>query len=406
MCSYVLNWIKKFVFDKDKNYAFPERAYNDVKDMIDSYPSMDFWIENYEFEKQKQQVLAIKIIFSIIFHDNSYDIPVVLWIPLLYPQKAPAVLIVSEEGTVIRQNNHIDFDGRCNYPYLTLWNEHSSDCNLIRLCIFLRKVFSKDIPIVSSASEHISRSFSSTYPKSSLNDYDLPVKSSKYSFPPPLPDKPSNFLIKSAPLLRTNIPSEFIKKEPVNILDSPDINACAQDLSSLAVNSIQKPLNPINLQLIKQIAFVLQENAKKVQKTIAQSLSQAKSDRRKVLRFQAQIEREKTEFVYFKEQCEKNISILKERIEASEFLIRKYKNIEEYPIDDVVIPKNHLSEQFYELISDQKSIEDAIYVLWKMLESERIDLDTFLKHTRNLAQEQFMKKALIKKINQKLEISQ
>ncbi|CCJ28892.1 unnamed protein product, partial [Pneumocystis jirovecii] len=82
---------------KDKNYAFPERAYNDVKDMIDSYPSMDFWIENYEFEKQKQQVLAIKIIFSIIFHDNSYDIPVVLWIPLLYPQKAPAVLIVSEK---------------------------------------------------------------------------------------------------------------------------------------------------------------------------------------------------------------------------------------------------------------------------------------------------------------------
>ncbi|KAG5518557.1 hypothetical protein PMAC_002953 [Pneumocystis sp. 'macacae'] len=401
MCSYVLSWIKKIVFD---NYIFPERTYNDVKDMIDSYPSMDFWTENYEFEEQKQEVLTIKVVFSVIFCDSSHNIPVILWIPLSYPQKAPAVSIVSEGDTVIKQNNYIDSDGRCNHPFLTLWNEHSDDSSLINLCIFLRKAFSKDIPITSLASKHTSSSFDSIYPKNLSNECDLSEKSFKYLSPPPLPDKPSNFLVKSTHLLQTNILPGLIKKEPVNILDSPDIDLCVSDLSSLTIDSIQKPLNPVNLQLIKQIVFILQENAEKAQKIIAQSLFQAKCDREKVLRSQAQIERERTKIVYFKEHCEKNLFILKERIEASESLIEKYRNIKEHPIDDIVIPKNALSEQFYDLISDEKSIEDVIHVLWKMLEIGKIDLDIFLKHTRNLAQEQFMKKALIKKINKELEI--
>ncbi|KAG4304832.1 hypothetical protein PORY_001885 [Pneumocystis oryctolagi] len=409
------------------NYSFPEKTYNDIKDLIDSYPTIEFWIENYEFEKYKEQrVLAVKVVFPIIFHDNSYDIPVVLWVPLLYPQKAPAVLIVSEEGTVIKQNSYIDSYGYCHHPCLEFWNECSND-SLIHLCISLRNAFSKDIPIIfqasscaSQTSTDIPRSFSFIFPKNSLDNYNLFVKSDEImsstsafkseasveqSFPPPLPNKPSSFLAKSSHL-QQDISSGLMKKTPINILDSPDVDVQAYNLSSLSIDSIKKPLNPVNAQLIKQIAIILQENAEKTLKTIAQLLLQVKSDREKILRSQTQIEREMTELFHFKEQCEKKILILKKKIQTSRSLIEKYKGMKEPLIDDIIIPQNSLSKQFYDLVSDEKSIEDTIYVLWRLLEEERIDLDIFLKHTRNLAQEQFMKKVLIKKINKELGASE
>ncbi|KAG4300586.1 hypothetical protein PCK1_003015 [Pneumocystis canis] len=401
MISCTLDWVKKVVF---ASYMFPERTYNDLREIIDSYPSLDLWIENYSFEKQKEeQVIAVKITFSIIFCDNSYHIPVVLWLPLLYPQKAPAVLLVSEKGIITKQNNYVDHNGRFDHPYLTSWNEYSDEFTLTRLCIFLRKTFSKDIPVVLQASNNVIRSSSFVFSKGVSNDHNLLMKpsdiktfisdskskiSTKELSPPPLPDKPLDFLVKSNHLLQKDVLVKLSKKEPINILDSPDIDSQSFHLSPLGVDSIQKPPNPVTTQLINQIALVLQENAEKTQKVLAQLLLQVKADREKILCSQTQIEREKTEFIHLKEQCEKNIDILKEKIETSELFIQKYENLEKPLVDDIVMPGNILSKQFYDLISDEKSIEDVIGVLWGMLEKERIDFDTFLKHIRNLTQEQ------------------
>ncbi|EMR09808.1 hypothetical protein PNEG_01989 [Pneumocystis murina B123] len=402
-----LDWVKKVVFD---NYTFAKRTYEDIKDIIDSYPSVDVWIEERQSEKrEKKCILCIKVVLQVVSFEKTYDIPVVLWVPLLYPREAPIVSLVIEEGFVIKQGNYVHSDGRCYHPCIEFWDEYSCESTLIRLFVSLKKAFSKDVPIVFLQSGCIFKSSCSTSSKDLSNDYDLSAISKsqtslEQSSPPPLPDKPPSFLIKTPFSLQKNNLIELPQKKSVNILDSACIDAGVPSMSSSNFDLVKKPLNPIVEQLIKQIAITLQENAQTSQKTIAQLLFQVKNDREKILRSQAQIEREKTEITHIKEQCQKNIDILKEKIESSKLLIEKCKNMQEPSIDDIVIPGNALSEQFYDLISDEKSIEDTIHVLVKMLEKERIDFDTFLKYTRNLAREQFMKKALIRKIK-KLESS-
>ncbi len=49
-------------------------------------------------------------------------------------------------------------------------------------------------------------------------------------------------------------------------------------------------------------------------------------------------------------------------------------------------------------MAEDNAIEDTLYHLGRALNSERIDLDRFLKQTRFLAREQFLRRALAMKI--------
>ncbi|KAE8266238.1 hypothetical protein A4X09_0g6104, partial [Tilletia walkeri] len=52
------------------------------------------------------------------------------------------------------------------------------------------------------------------------------------------------------------------------------------------------------------------------------------------------------------------------------------------------------------LVAEDHALEDTLYQLGRALNAERIDLDRFLKQTRHLAREQFMRRALARKISE------
>lgn len=65
--------------------------------------------------------------------------------------------------------------------------------------------------------------------------------------------------------------------------------------------------------------------------------------------------------------------------------------------DKAAMAPTPVFNQLLELAADDAAIEDAIYHLSRALQSERIDLQAFLKHVRTLAREQFLRRALMKK---------
>jgi ESCRT-I complex subunit TSG101 len=67
-------------------------------------------------------------------------------------------------------------------------------------------------------------------------------------------------------------------------------------------------------------------------------------------------------------------------------------------VDEVLVAPTVVGGQLYELVCEERAVGDAMFVLGRALERERIGVDVFLKQTRSLAREQFLKKALIKKI--------
>ena len=67
------------------------------------------------------------------------------------------------------------------------------------------------------------------------------------------------------------------------------------------------------------------------------------------------------------------------------------------PIDDVLVAPTVVGKQLYDLVADERGIQRALYALQVGLVTGRVRMDAWAKHTRGLAREAFLKKALIRK---------
>lgn len=70
------------------------------------------------------------------------------------------------------------------------------------------------------------------------------------------------------------------------------------------------------------------------------------------------------------------------------------------PIDEVLVAPTVVGKQLYDLVADERGIQQAIYALQAALVKGVIGADTWSRHTRSLAREAFIKRALIRKIAQ------
>ncbi|KAK6514224.1 hypothetical protein TWF506_008625 [Arthrobotrys conoides] len=194
------------------------------------------------------------------------------------------------------------------------------------------------------------------------------------------------------------------QRKPFNILDAEDDNASLLPNPVTSKSAVPPPLppNPEKDRLINEIAKILQQKADAASMKTMASLEQTISQAEAMAKTEAYMERERIELIRINDVCEKDQRILNERIGMADDLIREVRDREAPNIDGVVVAPTVVHNQLYELVTDDMAIEDTIYVLGKALDKERITLDVFLKHTRALAREQFMKRALVKKISRQI----
>ncbi|KAL4875648.1 UEV domain-containing protein [Aspergillus karnatakaensis] len=68
------------------------------------------------------------------------------------------------------------------------------------------------------------------------------------------------------------------------------------------------------------------------------------------------------------------------------------------PIDDILVAPTVVGKQLYDLVAEERGIQQAIYALQAALVKGVIGVETWSRHTRGLAREAFLKRALIRKI--------
>lgn len=78
--------------------------------------------------------------------------------------------------------------------------------------------------------------------------------------------------------------------------------------------------------------------------------------------------------------------------------IEKLEQEPDIDLDTSLAPKTAVEAQLLDLVAEEAAIEDVMYHLGQALAKEKIELDVYLKHTRSQASEQFLKRALIKKV--------
>lgn len=67
-------------------------------------------------------------------------------------------------------------------------------------------------------------------------------------------------------------------------------------------------------------------------------------------------------------------------------------------MDEILVPPTVVGKQLYDLVTDEAGIQHALYALQAALVKGVIAPETWARHTRSLAREAFLKRALGRKV--------
>ena len=93
-----------------------------------------------------------------------------------------------------------------------------------------------------------------------------------------------------------------------------------------------------------------------------------------------------------------NTNILHTALHNADAVIDSSKHRTAPNVDELLVAPTVVGNQLYELVSEERSLGDALFALGRAMERGRISPAVFAKMTRTLAREWYLKKALVKKI--------
>ncbi|TKY89317.1 hypothetical protein EX895_001848 [Sporisorium graminicola] len=167
-----------------------------------------------------------------------------------------------------------------------------------------------------------------------------------------------------------------------------------------AVPPPPRPINPELLALHDRIYTKLDTRLSTLASTLAASNSRLEVLSTDLDRGLPAIEDEMSRLKAVRDVCQTTGDRLEASVRDITESIRGLQAREEPDPDNMVLATSIVGNQLVDLVAEDNAIEDTLYHLGRALNAERIDLDRFLKQTRMLAREQFMKRALAMKIGE------
>lgn len=95
---------------------------------------------------------------------------------------------------------------------------------------------------------------------------------------------------------------------------------------------------------------------------------------------------------------ENNKQVLHKALQDADAVIESSAHRTSPNVDELLVAPTVVGNQLYELVSEERSLGDALFVLGRAVERGRISAAVFAKMTRSLAREWYLKKALAKKL--------
>ncbi|KAI9055607.1 hypothetical protein LZ554_000552 [Drepanopeziza brunnea f. sp. 'monogermtubi'] len=95
-----------------------------------------------------------------------------------------------------------------------------------------------------------------------------------------------------------------------------------------------------------------------------------------------------------------NTKILRSALHGADEVIESSQHRTAPSVDELLVAPTVVANQLYGLVSEERSLGDALFILGRAVERGRITPAVFAKMTRSLAREWYLKKALVKKIGE------
>lgn len=331
-----------------------------------------------------QLLLSIYGTVPSYFQNSVYRIPIEVWVPKTYPQAPPIVFVTPTQDMMIQPGNYVDANGKFYNPYLSSWQPSVPSFNLVNLLNLLSECFSKEPPVYGRPAQHIPQGPAQPAP-SQLN-----------ITPPPLPEKerlPSGDPYRS---VRDGILKTTSLPPPLPPLP-------AQTKSPIPDFLDQNGSNESSLQT-KELTSQIQQRVSQVSETqilpfIARVDSKIGQMNNSVGQFEQILNYEKSLLNNYLQEIAYNDQLLTAKIEEINKVIVQADQFKEPELDEIICAETVVYNQLYQLVAEIRAIEDTVYCLAQLHDKGKISLQLFMKYSRELARDQFKKKALVKKIS-------
>merc|ERR1719289_303001 len=290
--------------------------------------------------------------------------------------------VVPTETMDIKASQHMNKQGFIFHPYLSKWSMYQS--NLIVLSTNLQSVFGKDPPVF--AKQKPSRPVAMQQP-----NYGRAEEPPSY----PVSGSPQP----GAANYAQPAPPSYNEISKANQGPPGYDQVAAMKVPGLAVQHSASATEKD--QLTKKVKSILHDELTKLHERWVKEVNELQRMQTNLQRSKHEIETEEKAI----EQQTNDFKNLKEELETANATIQTWldANKDSPPIDllTTVEPQNVWSKQLIQAVAQDSAIDDTLYCLDRALGEDAINFKNYLKQVRKLTREQFFKRALTQKIEEK-----
>ena len=159
-----------------------------------------------------------------------------------------------------------------------------------------------------------------------------------------------------------------------------------------------RPPNPELLRLHAQVHDKINSELASLSHAMIVDAERLRAQQADLLAGEPAIRDEMARLEAVRDVCRGVSSRLRSVVQRGESNVSELRRKGDPEVDELVCSTSIVHNQLINLVAEDNAIEDTIYHLHRALNSGRIDLERFLRTTRTMAEEQFIKRALIEKI--------
>ncbi|XP_016985246.1 tumor susceptibility gene 101 protein [Drosophila rhopaloa] len=388
-------------------YKYIGATKKDVIDVVTSYRSLTYDLQRFVFnDGSSKELFTIQGTIPVVYKNNTYYIPICIWLMDTHPQNAPMCFVKPTPTMQIKVSMYVDHNGKVYLPYLHDWQPHNSD--LLSLIQVMIVTFGDHPPVYSKPKEQIAAPYPTTYmpqpggpggsntflPYPTAGGGNFPPYPTGSNFPPYPPGGagPAGPSAGYPPYMNFpqpggggggNPPAAGYNSWPN---PSPTGTITEEHIKASLISAVEDKLRRRIQEKVNQYQAEI-ETLNRTKQELVEGSS-------KIDAIISRLEREQVDL-------KKNISVLKDKEQELEKSLETLESADAIDPDEAVTTTAPLYRQLLNAYADEAATEDAIYYLGEGLRGGVIDLETFLKHVRQLSRKQFILRATMQKCRQK-----
>ncbi|KAI9183366.1 Suppressor protein stp22 of temperature-sensitive alpha-factor receptor and arginine permease [Blastocladiella emersonii ATCC 22665] len=412
---------RQWLLQAARSYMQSDRVFGDADAALARYagnvfPKLDTFVHP---DGTSARLLCLYGTVPISFKQHTYNIPLEVWLPHMYPSIAPTVYVRPTATMCISPSKDVDANGKVFHACLHYWDMRGSD--LVKMIAALQQAFSLDPPVYAKPP---SVSANGTGASSATATSSNPANGRT---PPPTRPKPGAMLSSSAgaqslppapapvsvaggppppPSSHAAYPmggGGFPMPTPPQTTTSP-----TNVFSMGAPSTLPPPMDPHAAKLANVRAQVVEQLAPKLAAFTAGVTAEMENllHENKAL-YEAQVQLQAAHDAVGAEEkaLAGNLAFVDKTLGDFAATVAAWRDRPEEGVDDVLVCTDPVQAQVLDAVAEDHAIEDTLYLLGKALDDGKVDPATYLKHVRSLAKEQFMHRALAKKCAKRLGVA-